>query len=100
MNVREWRMAYKDLPALTDNEGQAREATAEDFVWAVETADFPDHDAALAFLIRREEVFRVAAAAGLDREVFLPFAPAKPGFEDRVAKAFEAVFNSVRHAAE
>ena len=93
-------MAYKDLPPLTDADGEAREVTAEDLVWAVETSDFPDHNAALAFLMRRSEIFRAAEAAGLEREVFLPFAPSKPGFEDRVVEAFGAVLNSVRDAVK
>ena len=93
-------MAYKDRPPLTDADGEAREATAEDFLWAVDTADFQNHDVALAFLLRREELFRAAEQAGLEREAFLPLSPGKPGFEDRVAEAFGAVMKTVRHAAE
>lgn len=93
-------MAYKDLPPLTDADGEAREATAEDFVWAVETSDFPDHHAAMSFLMRRDEIFHAAEAAGFEREIFLPLAPNKPGFEDRVAEAFGAVMKTLRHAAE
>jgi hypothetical protein len=93
-------MAYKDRPPLTDADGEAREMTAEDFVWFVETSDFPDHDAAIAFLMRRAEIFRAAELAGFEREIFLPLAPSKPGFEDRVAEAFGAVLKTVKHAAE
>ena len=104
MNVKEWHMAYKDLPPLTDADGEAREVTAEDFVWAVETSDFPDHNAAIAFLMRREELFKVAEASGLERDVFLPFEPSKPGFEDRLRAALESLLEAtkspVKHAAE
>ena len=93
-------MAYKDRPPLTDVDGEAREASAEDFLWAVATADFPNHDAALAFMMRREELLQAAELAGLEREAFLPLAPGKPGFEARVAAAFGAVMKTVRHAAE
>ena len=104
MNVREWHMAHKDPRPLTDADGEAREATTEDFLWSVETSDFPDHAAAIAFLMRREELFRVADASGLEREISLPFAPSKPGFEDRLCVALETLIeatkSTARHAAE
>lgn len=97
-------MAHKDLPPLTDADGEVREITAEDFVWFVETSDFPNHDAAYAFMLRREELFRAAEAAGFERDIFLPFQPSKPGFEDRLRAVLETLLEATkspaRHAAE
>ena len=54
--------------------------------------------------MRREELFRVADASGLEREISLPFAPSKPGFEDRLCVALETLIeatkSTARHAAE
>jgi hypothetical protein len=69
-------------------------------LWAVQNNDFPDHDAVIEFLERREEVLKAAERVGMERDVFLPFEPSKPGFEDRVAVAFGAILQTVRHAAE
>ena len=97
-------MAYKDLPPLTDADGEAREATEEDFLWAVETSDFASHDEAYAFMLRREELFRAAELIGFERDIFLPFQPSKPGFEDRLRKVLETLLEATRspakHAAE
>lgn len=94
-------MAKRSAKPLIDNEGEVRELTREDFLWFVRTQDFGGdigrvHD----FLIRRAEILRAAESLGIPREVFLPFQPTKPGFEDRVAAAFAPFPKAAGLAAE
>ncbi len=93
-------MAYKDRPPLTDRDGEVRELSDEDMLWLVNSADFGGFEAATIFLNNREALLSAAEAVGIAREVFLPFEPSKPGFEDRARQAFEAFLNATRHAAE
>jgi hypothetical protein len=76
---------------LTDDEGNVRELTDEDFVWGVRGPDFGGFDAAMAFLNRRTEILRAAEAFGMPEETFLGLDPSKPGFEARAAAALRAV---------
>jgi hypothetical protein len=76
------------------------EWTEDTFRWSVRAVEFKDITEVHSFLKRRSALLRTAAAHGIDREWFLPFEPNKPGFEDRVARAFEAVLKATRHAAE
>lgn len=93
-------MAYRDLPPLTDEDGECRELTAEDFLWAVRSQDFDGQDASLAFLHEREAFFKIAESLGIERETFLPFAPSKPGFIERATAAMDALAKFGKHAAE
>ena len=87
-----------DIPGIPVEENP--EWTDEDFLWSVYAGDFGSFAESHAFLMRREEILRVAESKGLTREMFLPLLPNKPGFEDRVEDAFGEVIKSVRHAAE
>jgi hypothetical protein len=93
-------MEYKDLPPLTDADGEAREMTAEDLQWGVWAKDFEGWDGSQKFLTAREAFFREAALLGIAREAFLPFAPNKPGFIERATEALDALAKKNRHAAE
>ena len=92
------RLVPNDPPGVPDDENP--EWTDEDFLWSVNNADFGGFKAAMAFLVHREEILRAAASKGLNREIFLPLLPSKPGFEDRVADAFGEVMRALPHAAE
>lgn len=72
----------------------------EDFLWPVRAVDFGGHAASLSFLIRRQEIRRAAALLGIPKETFLPFAPTKPGFEERITAAFGAFPIAAGLAAE
>ena len=76
------------------------EWTEDTFRWSVRAADFADMAEVHEFLKSRRDLLKVAKANGIGNEWFLPFDPNKPGFEGRVAKAFEAVLKATRHAAE
>lgn len=77
------------------------EWTEETFRWAVKNTDFGgDIHAVHAFLDRRSEIVRAAETLGIPKDTFLPFAPTKPGFEDRVAAAFGPFPKSAGLAAE
>jgi hypothetical protein len=93
-------MAYKDLPPLTDPDGECRELTAEDFSWAVKSQDFSDQTSVMQFLRDRSTFFRMAEKLGFEREAFLPFAPNKPGFVERATDAVNALSQQSKHAAE
>lgn len=93
-------MAHKNLPPLTNEDGDVRELTAEDFSWFVSVADFPDEASALQFLRDRSSFFREAEKIGFEREAFLPFAPTKPGFVERAQAAIETLAQRHKHAAE
>jgi hypothetical protein len=93
-------MAHRNLPPLTDEDGEVRELTAEDLLWAVNNSDFGGFWQGQAFLKEREAFFEKAEALGIDRDVFLPFAPGKPGFLERAAVALEELAKVARHAAE
>ena len=92
-------MAYKNLEQLTNEAGDVRELTAEDFSWFVSAADFADHFAALQFVKDRNAFFRKAEELGFAREAFLSFEPNKPGFVERATMAADALSQS-KHAAE
>ena len=93
-------MAQRHPKPMIDSESEVRELTDDEWRWAVRDEDFGGLAGSLAFLTRRAEILRVADAAGLPRAAFLHLAPSKPGFEGRVAEAFDAVMKTVRHAAE
>lgn len=93
-------MVYRDRPPLTDAEGDVRELTDGDFVWAVRSEDFGGHLDSVVFLKNREHFFAIAEKLGMEREAFLSFAPSKPGFTERATAAMETIINQARHAAE
>lgn len=94
-------MARRKYTPLIDEDGQARTPTADEWAWSVRTEDFGgDTFHVLEFLRRRAEFLHDAEARGIDRTVFLPLAPGKPGFLDRAAEMLETLAKSARHAAE
>jgi hypothetical protein len=93
-------MAYKDRPPLTNDDGDVREMTDDDWVWFVRTEDFGDVVAVHQFLEKREVFLRDAEVVGLEREAFLPYEPSKPGFIERATAAIEKLANLRAHAAE
>jgi hypothetical protein len=76
------------------------EWTEDTFRWSVRADDFAGMADVHKFLNNRRDLLKVAEANGIEKDWFLPFEPSKPGFEDRVAKVFEAVLKATRHAAE
>jgi hypothetical protein len=59
--------------------------------WMVSLHEFGwDQAAAREFMKSREKILKKARAAGIPRDVFLPFHPNKPGFEER-AKVLTAL---------
>jgi hypothetical protein len=76
---------------MTDEDGEARELTEEDFLWMVRTRDFGGEDGVHAFLDRRSAILRAAEAFGMPEETFLGLEPSRPGFEGRVVGALRAV---------
>jgi hypothetical protein len=94
-------MAQRKRRPLTDDDGEARTPTREEWAWFVSNADFDgDMTRVHDFLIRRAEILRAAETLGIPREVFLPFAPTKPGFEERIAAAFGPFPKAAGLAAE
>lgn len=94
-------MASRKAKPLIDDDGEVRELTREDFRWFVKNSDFDgDMTKVHDFLIRRAEILRAADSLGIPREVFLPFAPTKPGFEERIAAAFGPFPKAAGLAAE
>ena len=87
-------------PEYGEPDDENPEWTEEDFLWAVAARDFPNHAASHAFLLRREEFLRAAESVGMRRDVFLPFLPSKPGFEERAAEALDKLLKFTKHAAE
>jgi hypothetical protein len=85
---------------LIDADGEARQPTRAEALWAVRTQDFGDVKAVHKFLRARAELLKAAEAAGLSRDLFLPLKPNLPGFEDRVAAAFGTVIGAINNAAE
>lgn len=93
------RLKQHDFPGVPDKENP--EWTEEDFMWAASAVDFDGDIVQVAeFLIRRLEILRAAEALGIPKNTFLPFAPTKPGFEDRVAAAFGPFPKAAGLAAE
>ena len=76
------------------------EWTAAQSAWAVKAADFANPVEATKFLLRRERIFRAAAAAGMTTDMLRPFEPDKPGFEARIEAAFRQVAGAAGMAAE
>ncbi len=93
-------MAVRKREPLTNEEGDVRELTAEDFAWFVKNADFGTIEAVHDFLDRREEILETAETFGIDRDFFLAFDPNKPGFEDRVTEILGSIIKAAKHAAE
>lgn len=86
---------------LIDEDGEARTPTAEEWAWSVKTQDFDgDTFKVVEFLRRRAEFLRDVEARGMDRSIFLPLSPGKPGFLERAAEMLEDLAKSARHAAE
>ncbi len=90
----------KPEPEYGTPDDENPEWTDEDFTWAVRSKDFANHTESLAFLIRRLEILRAAEALGIPKDTFLPFAPTKPGFEERVTAAFGPFPKAAGLAAE
>lgn len=84
-------MAIVRRPPITDEDGEARELTDEDFLWMASGKDFGGFDAVHAFLDRRSDILRAAEAFGVPEEAFLGMEPSKPGFEGRVVTALRAI---------
>ena len=84
-------MAIVARPPMTDEDGEVRELTDEDFLWMVANRDFGGSDAVHAFLDRRSDILRAAEAFGVPEETFLGMEPSKPGFEGRVVAALRAI---------
>jgi hypothetical protein len=94
-------MAQRNGRPLIDDDGEARTPTREEWAWFVKNSDFDDDMTKVhAFLIRRAEILRAAEALGIPKDVFLPFAPTKPWFEDRIAAAFGPFPKAAGLAAE
>ncbi|MGL4236705.1 hypothetical protein [Tabrizicola sp.] len=93
-------MAYKDRPPLTNEDGDVRELTEADLLWFVDARDFGGFWEAQAFVQEREAFFSAAEVCGIERDVFLPLSPGKPGFLERAAEMLEGLAKSARHAAE
>jgi hypothetical protein len=94
-------MAQRKYTPLVDEDGEARTPNAEEWAWSARTEDFGgDTFKVLEFLKRRAEFLHDAEAQGIDRDVFLPLSPGKPGFLDRAAEMLEGLAKSARHAAE
>ncbi len=68
--------------------------------WAVDAADFANPVEAAKFLERRKRIFVAAQTLGLDKELLSPFAPNKPGFEERIEDAFGKLAQVASMAAE
>jgi hypothetical protein len=92
-------MAIVPRPPLTDDAGDVRELTEEDFLWMASGKDFGGFDGAMAFLNRRTEILRAAEAFGMPEETFLGLEPSKPGFEKRVVEALRAVLKVAEEKA-
>jgi hypothetical protein len=94
-------MARRKYTPLIDEDGEARTPTAEEWAWSVRTEDFGgDTLQVVEFLKRRSEFLQKVEAQGIERAVFLPLGPGKPGFLERAADFLEDLAKSARHAAE
>ena len=63
----------------------AKYTEGEDPRWLLSIQDFNfSENDALDFLKKRERLLKKATAAGVPRDVFLPFDPSTPGFEHRI----------------
>lgn len=94
-------MARRKYTPLIDEDGEARTPTAEEWAWSVRTEDFDgDTFKVVAFLRRRAEFLNDVEVRGIDRSIFLPLSPGKPGFLERAADFLEDLAKSARHAAE
>ncbi len=94
-------MAQRKTTPLIDDDGEARTPTREEWAWSVKSQDFGGdivsvHD----FMLRRAEFLRDVDSRGIDRAMFLPLSPGKPGFLERAAEMLEDLAKSARHAAE
>jgi hypothetical protein len=92
-------MAIAPRPPITDDDGEARELTDEDFLWMASGKDFGGFDAVMAFLDRRTEILRAAEAFGVPEEAFLGMEPSKPGFEARAVAALRAILKVAEEKA-
>jgi hypothetical protein len=94
-------MARRKYTPLIDDDGEARTPTADEWAWSVRTEDFDgDTLKVVEFLKRRAEFLHNVEARGMDRAIFLPLSPGKPGFLERAAEMLEDLAKSARHAAE
>jgi hypothetical protein len=93
-------MGAKPKTPLISEEGEARTPTVDEWRWAVRAKDFEGFDGSHNFLMARDAFLKKADALGIDREVFLAFAPNKPGFIERATEAFDTLVKQTRHAAE
>jgi hypothetical protein len=93
------------MPARLDDHSDipnelSPEWTEYESAWAVDVVDFGSPLAAAKFLISRKKFFRAAQESGVSKEMLTPFEPNKPGFEDRVLRAFETIKAATKQAAE
>lgn len=93
------------MPSTPQDRAETPDALAPEWaeyesVWAVDVADFGTAVEASQFLLRRRRIFQAAERAGIPKDMLTPFAPAKPGFEQRIEEAFAAIARSAGLAAE
>jgi hypothetical protein len=92
-------MAIEPRPPMTDDDGEVRELTDEDFLWMVKDQDFGGFEGVHAFLDRRTAILRTAEAFGVPEEAFLGMEPSKPGFEARAVAALRAILKVAEEKA-
>jgi hypothetical protein len=92
-------MAIVPRLPITDEDGEARELTDEDFLWMASGKDFGGFEAVHAFLDRRTAILRAAEAFGVPEEAFLGMEPSKPGFEARAVAALRAILKVAEEKA-
>lgn len=77
----------------------AKDAILNDPAWDAKLEDFADVDALAVFLKRRESFLNALDAAGLQHQYLVSFEPNKPGFNERVIKAFDSLEKSMKARA-
>ena len=93
-------MAKAFSTPITNEEGDVRDLTDEEWLWAVSGTDNGGFEGTMDFLKARQKFLTAAEDAGFDRAFFLAFQPSKPGFVERAVAALDSVLKKVRHAAE
>jgi len=93
-------MAKAFSTPISNEEGDVRDLTDEEWLWAVSSKDHGGFEGTSEFLRSRSRFLKAAEEAGFERAFFLPFEPSKPGFEERALAALESFLKKARHAAE